>query len=497
MIGRRFLLLLFVFIIYIIPIYSSEHKNDLSHITFTYNYYIDKANEFQINKSLEIPFRNSTPINFPFFKGTIFIKITLNNTSPLQQELVLFNNDIINRNYYFYTLSHTPNIQQTPCNNRSFSFSKPNYKITLHPNEQKVYYIQCKSDGRAIRATPHIVSLNHFISLMRQENIKNTFFYGVIFIILLINIFYWRFLQKKVYLYYVSYILFTLLFYLGFDGYLFNLGISDTIIEHFIFFALKCMVFALLLFSAYFLNIKNSNPNFYKHLKRYTAMIMVSVLVYQLFFCTYEVGKIHIIEFCFGFVWLFLLIYMIVIALQKNRANTRYYLLAISTALFFVLIGIINISLKTGTTGKFLFKIGTTIEFIIFTYVTAKILERNTKKLQSKLSEVHTHQLKKTDLLTIFKLLEANITCEEEWTTFKNKLQELNPNFLTNLYQNHPTLSKSEIRLLTLVKIGFTQKEIANVLYIAQESVKKAKQRVRKKIGLSKEITLSNYLATI
>jgi DNA-binding CsgD family transcriptional regulator len=86
------------------------------------------------------------------------------------------------------------------------------------------------------------------------------------------------------------------------------------------------------------------------------------------------------------------------------------------------------------------------------------------------------------------------LSTESEWEEFKLKLQELNPVFLEQLLVNHPDLSKSEIRLLTLIKVGYSQKEIANILNIAPDSVKKARSRVRKKLRLDEDITLNAYL---
>ena len=104
-------------------------------------------------------------------------------------------------------------------------------------------------------------------------------------------------------------------------------------------------------------------------------------------------------------------------------------------------------------------------------------------------------KLDKTELLGIFKLLENSLSTDEEWEDFKVKVGALNPNFYEQLFNKHPDLSKSEIRLLTLIKIGYSQKEIAKILVIEPDSVKKAKSRVRKKLELSSSIELSNYLS--
>jgi two-component system, sensor histidine kinase LadS len=84
---------------------------------------------------------------------------------------------------------------------------------------------------------------------------------------------------------------------------------------------------------------------------------------------------------------------------------------------------------------------------------------------------------------------------ESEWADFEVKFKLLNPNFISNLFDKHPDLTKSEIRLLILIRIGYSQKEIAEILNIAPDSVKKSRSRVRKKLNLGEDDALNSYLA--
>ena len=99
-----------------------------------------------------------------------------------------------------------------------------------------------------------------------------------------------------------------------------------------------------------------------------------------------------------------------------------------------------------------------------------------------------------TRLPIVFMLIETSFSNESDWEDFKQKFEELNPSFLRHLIDQHSDLSKSEIRLLTLIRIGYTQKEIAGMLIIAADSVKKARSRVRKKMNISENIKLKEYL---
>ena len=217
---------------------------------------------------------------------------------------------------------------------------------------------------------------------------------------------------------------------------------------------------------------------------------------------------------------------MLGMAIKERRHETKFYLTALLSYLVFVIIGLVDshLDLFPGSY-KTYFKVGFIIELVIFTYTVATVLARGDNRrlaleaelidsnkakeetlqrlnelshkndaLKSTISQIKEDKIEKTDLLAIFKLLESNLSEEQDWLNFKTKFEELNPNFLTNLFSEHSDLSKSEIRLLTLIKIGFTQKEIAKILYVAEDSVKKAKQRVRKKLNIASTVTLPDYL---
>ena len=248
--------------------------------------------------------------------------------------------------------------------------------------------------------------------------------------------------------------------------------------------------------------------------------ILGGLTLYQFLFFNASIRHLHLIENVLGFVWAVLAILMIILSVKERRMQAKYYLIAFSFLVVFILLGLVDshTALLPGDPFSY-FKIGTFIELTGFTYFIALLIKKDlkkaaileneliqnkkelldiSKKLKSRIDSASANTtIEKTDLLSIFKLLESSFSKDEEWLEFKTKFEELNPNFLADLKQKHPNLTKSEIRLLILIRIGFTQKEIANMLNIAPDSVKKAKQRVRKKLNLSRSTKLTHYLANV
>jgi tetratricopeptide (TPR) repeat protein len=86
------------------------------------------------------------------------------------------------------------------------------------------------------------------------------------------------------------------------------------------------------------------------------------------------------------------------------------------------------------------------------------------------------------------------ITNDIAWVEFLAKLQLVFPDFTENLKTRHPGLSNNEFRLAALVRLSLSDKEISQLLIIEPASVKKAKNRLKQKLGLETNDKLSIYL---
>ncbi len=81
------------------------------------------------------------------------------------------------------------------------------------------------------------------------------------------------------------------------------------------------------------------------------------------------------------------------------------------------------------------------------------------------------------------KLLTSHLLTEENWMQFKRSFAQAYPIFYCELKDNFPELSDSNLRIVLLWKLDLSTAEISNVLGITNDAIKKAKQRLRKKIG--------------
>lgn len=83
---------------------------------------------------------------------------------------------------------------------------------------------------------------------------------------------------------------------------------------------------------------------------------------------------------------------------------------------------------------------------------------------------------------------------DKNWDSFIGQFTELNPKFYRSLTDKYGTLTKGEMRLAALIKMGIATKDIAIMLNISEQGVKKARHRLRKKLDIESTESLENAI---
>ncbi|QRR01407.1 tetratricopeptide repeat protein [Dyadobacter sandarakinus] len=97
----------------------------------------------------------------------------------------------------------------------------------------------------------------------------------------------------------------------------------------------------------------------------------------------------------------------------------------------------------------------------------------------------------------LINLIDYSFNLDKDWDEFKTYFESVHPDFFTKLKKATPELSAGELRLCALVRLNLNLKESAGLLNISPDSVKTARHRLRKKLKLSEESNLLDYLMTI
>jgi DNA-binding CsgD family transcriptional regulator len=93
--------------------------------------------------------------------------------------------------------------------------------------------------------------------------------------------------------------------------------------------------------------------------------------------------------------------------------------------------------------------------------------------------------------------IESFFNNEDYWREFEIRFKNMHPDFIIKIKKKHPALTKKDIDFLSLIKLNLNNKEIATLINISYESVLSKKYLIRKKMNLSSENELIEYVNEI
>lgn len=130
-----------------------------------------------------------------------------------------------------------------------------------------------------------------------------------------------------------------------------------------------------------------------------------------------------------------------------------------------------------------------------FNFVQKNELISNLKaELKALKPDLNDHNRAKIDALG--KKIDAALRIDKDWSDFRKHFESVHPQFIQRLNQEYPDLTKNEFKLIALLRLNLSSKEISAILGISPDSVKTARYRLRKKLGLNNQDDLFQFLLT-
>lgn len=106
--------------------------------------------------------------------------------------------------------------------------------------------------------------------------------------------------------------------------------------------------------------------------------------------------------------------------------------------------------------------------------------------------------LPKTDeSKSLKKMLDKNLNSKQDWLTFEEAFNNADKDFFKKIKELHPSLTSGDLRLCVYLRLNLSSKEIAPLLNISPRSVEIKRYRLRKKLELSREASLTSYIVEI
>lgn len=100
----------------------------------------------------------------------------------------------------------------------------------------------------------------------------------------------------------------------------------------------------------------------------------------------------------------------------------------------------------------------------------------------------------KSDFIKLLKLISGEEKKDNDWEQFSIHFDQVHNSFLQKIKNAYPELTQTDLKICAYVKMNLSSKEIAQLLNISLKGVEIGRYRLRKKLSLSPEINLNDFI---
>lgn len=118
----------------------------------------------------------------------------------------------------------------------------------------------------------------------------------------------------------------------------------------------------------------------------------------------------------------------------------------------------------------------------------------NLEQLEAELKKIKAGMPGNEGIDSIISTIHTTKSLDKEWEKFDNYFARVHFSFYEGMLTKYPQLSDHEVRICSLLKLGLSNKEIATIMGIEQTSIRMAKYRLKKKLGLREDENVDDFL---
>ncbi|WNL30744.1 7TM diverse intracellular signaling domain-containing protein [Aliarcobacter cryaerophilus] len=399
----KYLISLFLFINFLYANSSTLVLEDGFSINenFEISYLKDSSNELNIEEianSNDFQ-KNSNKFSFGYLPDTIWIKIDLKNKSSKEDFILSINEHFYEQaNLYYFDDSKklwkiSKNGVFKPINKRDIQTSKLAFNFKIQQNNSQTIFIELKGKYPYF-GNIAVYSKDYFFT-SKLLNIDSFFIFqfGILFIIIVFNLFLWLSLKEKVYIYYVGYTFFALVYLINISGFLIYFDLQQYMYK--LHFSVSLCIIFLALFSIEYFEAK-------KYFK--ASVLVLKILILLLFVFAFMMIAIsyspwnnymnHIITLI-----LITLIISSIKIYKKGQYFLKYYIFAISIYFTSVIIFILFLTgvLEYNYFNRYSYLYSLCLEIIVFALILSNrynIIKNEQIKTQNELISLQINQNK-------------------------------------------------------------------------------------------------------
>ncbi|WP_139956931.1 tetratricopeptide repeat protein [Flavicella sediminum] len=126
-----------------------------------------------------------------------------------------------------------------------------------------------------------------------------------------------------------------------------------------------------------------------------------------------------------------------------------------------------------------------------------QLLERDS--LQTEIKKQLDKLSVKGDNIAIVKELKSSlkINTNTKWKEFESHFTSVNDGFYTSLKSKFPLLTPTDLKMCAFIKLGFSSKDMSQIMGLSVEGINTSRSRLRKKMQLPRKTILTEFLQAI
>lgn len=121
-------------------------------------------------------------------------------------------------------------------------------------------------------------------------------------------------------------------------------------------------------------------------------------------------------------------------------------------------------------------------------------------RLKEELSRIRYEKegnLSKTDYEALQSIIREGEFSENSWAHFYDNFDLIHKSFFRTLRHRHPDLTTNDLRICAYLRLNMSTKELADIMGVTLKGAEAAKYRLRKKLSLPSDISISEYLTAV
>lgn len=121
-------------------------------------------------------------------------------------------------------------------------------------------------------------------------------------------------------------------------------------------------------------------------------------------------------------------------------------------------------------------------------------------KLRSELNQLVKavdNEKAQSEIRKMIKVLGEDEKMDKDWEHFSHHFDKVHSDFVVVLKEKFPSITPNELKLSAYLRMNLSTKEIAQLMNISVRGVEISRYRLRKKLGISSEVNLFDFLMSI